>query len=386
MFRKLVKNESTGHIYRFLNSKSLKTTIKIGIAGKLAYDLYKDDYEKRFTLQSISSSEFHRASDEAPLVPEEKVNVQKESDLKKILKCFMLLFGFGYGILFLLSRHPSFLIPILMIDIVLNEGKSFTFPSQLLNPFLIKPIDPIISRNFQQENFIDLINNQHLPITFESKGICYGLTLLWYLHEMNGKDFISELNEVSNRIATYVPLSEMQIKLLKDISTIQTHQSHRDTFVIGDHKANFLNLLSKQIKLKMNNILYNSPINYQQKMIDLTLEEAINHPNSLIAFRPSGSNFNHIIGVTAAFDGCKWKFKYFDSNLKEVSSDNVEAIRISMQQLISKYASRCNKLMVNNFSLKEKEHSLFWKPSQSLGKSPAIKNTETYEDKFRKQM
>ncbi|HEX2549397.1 MAG TPA: hypothetical protein VHM20_06190, partial [Gammaproteobacteria bacterium] len=362
-------------------NKYYKNAMGLGISGIASFKLYKTsiDEENTLTLQSPFSTDSHSCKYSL----EENVN-QQEKNLIAIIKETIILFsaymlGISYfpGVFSLTYLHPYMMLPLIFGDLILNNGEIFTFPLNYITYYLEIGIFTLQEHTFSQSQFIQLMNNRYPDAYYDEEGMCYGLTILWYLFEFSGKSLVSELKEITQSIQSKRPLNEIQTKILEEISIIQNHQRPFHIYIMKDHSKHCVNFFQKKIKFQKGLKEYSYQIQDQEKAIGVALQEAIKSPNSLVSIHPYNENpwHSHIIGIKTYYSGKQLKFKYFDSNFKETIFNNEKAAHSSISRLISNYYKNdCTHISVKFYSFKEKKSNLFWKNIFCPGSDTQLKS------------
>lgn len=185
-----------------------------------------------------------------------------------------------------------------------------SFPST----FLTTPTGATSQIPFDQNVMIanlNILNDDKLPLS--QAGLCFGATTLWGQYENkqpgSGSELIKKINNLSK---------ETKLALSDDLNFMYQRQK-------------------EQMGRQISTITLNDKINPMKEMTDLitvAIQTSTENPSVLYGITINGEKDAHIIGLMSQKQADSFSIKYFDSNFREATFDNVADANKGMLELI----------------------------------------------------
>lgn len=190
--------------------------------------------------------------------------------------------------------------------------------------FLSAPDHFLHQQEFNQGQLISINNQNNTKLQFPSKGICFGLVMVWHEWLQSGKDLCDELKSIVKALTNKEELPLEQKNLLERINTMQ--ETQLSTKLSGTES------LEKGVFFIQDTIKTSQGLKEGvSTVVEQVLDRITRDPGSLIQLNPLNIGVGgHAIGVVAQkTEEDEFVIRYFDPNFREVifTLDNaVEAL------------------------------------------------------------
>lgn len=229
---------------------------------------------------------------------------------------------------------------------------------------------------FSQSQFITIVNKKCPEYTLNENGICYALTVLWYVYQHAGKDLLDALKTIETNLKNNIALTNQQKALLNDIRNIQANQNS----VLSIHYGEFYSLLNKitvpfieQFRIKTATVngmpldfffvleFKNIADKHERELFSQSiLQTSLAQPGCLleIVLKNHNKAGQHVVGLMTYNENDTTVIKYFNANSHEVMFKDLATAQKELPKLLA--STQYNEVGNRMEQLQKKYLGLFW--------------------------